>query len=163
MGIRVCTSFDKCSLYQFKFSADLEVKTRVLSNGVMQLYTFIFTNKFNYKLNHARSTCQGRELIFVDVCHVMAFHTSIYIKIFNYCGSILSNLNDTMQPKQHAKKKRTHVQIELRFTRHYFVWWKDFWKEMFKIYGFLLIRQIGTMFNTSARQHFQKCCLFVLE
>ena len=81
----------------------------------------------------------------VKVCHAFAFQTSIYIKIINYCGSILRNLNDTMQPKQHAKTNRTNVQIELRFTRHYFVWWKDFWKE---IYGFLLIRQIWTMFNT---------------
>ena len=57
--------------------------------------------------------------------HSSAFETisarSDYIKIINHGGSTLANLNDTMQTKQHAMKKRTHVQIETRFT----LWWKE--------------------------------------
>ena len=45
------------------------------------------------------------------VCHSSAFQTisrrSVYNKIINYSGSILANLNSTMQTKQHATKK-TH-------------------------------------------------------
>ena len=45
----------------------------------------------------------------LKVCHSSAFQTisikSVYIKIINYCGSIVINLNDTMQTKQHAMKK----------------------------------------------------------
>ena len=52
----------------------------------------------------------------VKVCHSSAFQTIsdrlIYIKIINYSGSILANLYNTMQAKQHAsKKKHTHIQI----------------------------------------------------
>ena len=34
---------------------------------------------------------------------------SIYIKNINYSGSILANLNNTMQTKQHATKKKAKL------------------------------------------------------
>ena len=56
--------------------------------------------------------------------HLSALQTisvrSLYIKIINYRDSISANLNNTMQTKQHAMKKRTFIQIETRFTRDYF-------------------------------------------
>ena len=50
---------------------------------------------------------------------------SVYIKIINYSGRILANLNTTMQTKQHAvKKNRIRIQIETILTRDYFLWWE---------------------------------------
>ena len=70
----------------------------------------------------------------------------VYIKIINYIGSILANLNNTMQKKKHQKnpkkqkkqtnkkeknpqhamkKKHSPIQIETIYTRDYFLWWKD--------------------------------------
>ena len=44
-------------------------------------------------------------------------------KNINYCGGILTNLNNTMQTEQHEQhemENRTHIQIERIFTRNYF-------------------------------------------
>ena len=45
---------------------------------------------------------------FIKVCHSSAIQTisdrSVYINFINYSGSILANLNNTMQTKQHATK-----------------------------------------------------------
>lgn len=49
----------------------------------------------------------------IKVCHSSALQIisvrSVYINIINYSGSILEILNNTMQIKQHAKKKNTLV------------------------------------------------------
>ena len=34
------------------------------------------------------------------------------------------------------EKNQTHFQIETRFTRDYFLWRKDLWQRMFKIFSF---------------------------
>ena len=48
-------------------------------------------------------------MYWIKVSHALAFKTSsvrsVYIKIIVYAGSILANLNNTMQTKQHAMKK----------------------------------------------------------
>ena len=49
-----------------------------------------------------------KTLVF-KVCHSSAFQAIlvrwVYIKIINYSGNILANLNNTMQIKQHIVKK----------------------------------------------------------
>ena len=49
------------------------------------------------------------DTIYFKVCHSSAFQTisvrSVYINIINYSGSILANLNNTMQTIEHATKK----------------------------------------------------------
>ena len=57
----------------------------------------------------------GMGICNLEVCHSSAFQTisvrSIYIKNINHSGSVLANLNNTMQTKQHATKKHTHIQM----------------------------------------------------
>ena len=52
----------------------------------------------------------------------ISFVRSVNLKIINIVGSImLANLNNTMQTNNMQRKNRSHIQIETRFTKDYFL------------------------------------------
>ena len=75
---------------------------------------------------------------------------SVYIKIINYSGgSILANLNNTMQSKQHATKKTySYLNIHKIYQGLCFVV-QGFLAENVQNIQFLFIQSDGSVFNIS--------------
>ena len=118
-----------CYIYVWYTITDTSLLLKNCSNFKMSVYGYKVCktiNKDSIKSKFTTSTCFLLHIL--KVCHSSAFqiiqnsHRSVYIKTVNYSRSILANLNNTMQTKQHAtKKKKTTIQIETRFTRDYFL------------------------------------------
>ena len=81
----------------------------------MQMSIFVEKKPLNTKdkinlYEFIQTFVKTKEKVFdLKACHSSSFQTisrrSVYIKIINYSGSILVNVNSTMKTKQHAMKK----------------------------------------------------------
>ena len=73
---------------------------------------------------------------------------SVYIKIINYIGSILANLNNTVQTKQHATKTTLIFKYKQDIIGTTFVV-EGFLAENVQNFQVLLIQQVRTVFYIS--------------